>query len=303
MSVTVIYNPDPFTIFLIGTVGVPFLSPGNQPFIMTATISPNPNNYVLQFDHIENFSAGIPPGVGPAVQIGPNAASISVATTGVPTTAGNNYGIRYVFNVIGPAEPTQVSAPYLVNIVPICIDHSSEILLADKTTRPIYQIKRGDFVAADISNTKYYQVANVSITPIAANSAIDVVVFEKGSLTDTNKRLIITHNHSVIYDGARRYADKFVDFPGVSRYTNIKVADILTPNDNGHYHLYDLQFEIVGSYVANGITIQSRSPRSFITPLPRELYFDNKLFNPELMDDNDPAYDLPLKFNLAQKKN
>jgi hypothetical protein len=71
-------------------------------------------------------------------------------------------------------------------------------------------------------------------------------------------------------------------------------SDLLPKEETDSYHLFDLQFDQIGSYVANGVTVQSRHPQSFITPLPKELYFDKNLFQNEKKDDNDPNYEFPL---------
>jgi len=65
-------------------------------------------------------------------------------------------------------------------------------------------------------------------------------------------------------------------------------------HNNILYQLWDLQFETVGTYVANGVTIQSRNPRSNLTPLSKDLYFDQSLYDGDLIDDFDPANEFPL---------
>ena len=71
-------------------------------------------------------------------------------------------------------------------------------------------------------------------------------------------------------------------------------------SEAGKYTVYDLQFESEGSYVANGVTVQSRSPRSEITPLSRELYFNDELYTDLTVWDtlNHP---LPLDFEILEK--
>ena len=53
-----------------------------------------------------------------------------------------------------------------------------------------------------------------------------------------------------------------------------------TPNGTT-YTLYDLQFDDDGSYVAENVMIQSRSPWSDLTPLPKNLYYDDTRYQPE----------------------
>jgi hypothetical protein len=40
--------------------------------------------------------------------------------------------------------------------------------------------------------------------------------------------------------------------------------------------LYDLQFDHDGIYVANGVIVRSRCPRSEVTQLAKDLYFDTE---------------------------
>ena len=63
-------------------------------------------------------------------------------------------------------------------------------------------------------------------------------------------------------------------------HQKISAAQLLPADDNNHqsHTLYDLQFDHDGQYVAEGVILQSRSPRSDRTPLPKELYFDQSLW-------------------------
>ena len=67
-------------------------------------------------------------------------------------------------------------------------------------------------------------------------------------------------------------------------------------NQDNEYCIYDLQFENDSSYVANGIMVQSRCPRSEISPLPKELYFDQELYTDEIVWD---TYDHPLQLDTS----
>ena len=50
-------------------------------------------------------------------------------------------------------------------------------------------------------------------------------------------------------------------------------------------NLYDIQFENDGSYIANGVQLQSRCPRSQMTPLAKEDYFNQELYTEEVVWD------------------
>lgn len=207
----------------------------------------------------------------------------------------------FSISVVFEDAPTQTFGPYAFQVVVVCIAGNTQILMADSSTKEIKSIKRGELVAADPSNTKQYRVAKLDITRLSAESQIDICEIAPNSLAENipSEKLLITSLHPIVdLNGKkRRHAHKYVNYPGVKRFQNVKAANILD-----EYCLYDLQFETVGSYVANGLTIQSRNPRSFITPLSRELYFDETLYDGKIMDDNDPANEFPLDYTLLDKK-
>jgi len=71
------------------------------------------------------------------------------------------------------------------------------------------------------------------------------------------------------------------------------IGDLLESIDDTVY-LYDLQFEVDGYYLANNTLVQSRSPNSFRTPLPKELYFNEELYSDKQVNDFQTNHDLPL---------
>ena len=214
-----------------------------------------------------------------------------------------NFGITIVVNVDIAGVPTVVTGtfnPYEILIGVVCVVGDTKVLMADGSTKEIKTIERGELVAADPSINKQYRVANLNINNLGAESMIDICEMVPNSIDKNipSEKLLISSLHPIIdfETKKRRHAHKYVNYPGITRFQNVKAADILT-----EYCLYDLQFETVGSYVANGVTIQSRNPRSFLTPLPQELYFNQELYDGKLMDDNDPANEFPLDYSLLTK--
>jgi hypothetical protein len=181
----------------------------------------------------------------------------------------------------------------------VCLAKNTQILLANGDLKLIQNIKRGDLVAADLSRKEFHKVANIPTQILDSTSAVDLLVFQKNCLGDQqpNQNLLITPNHPIIYNGKRRPAKCFQNLNCIDFYQRTIASDILPVDDEtGKYILYDLQFESDGSYVANGVVVQSRSPYSEITPLPRELYFNSELYTDERVSD---TYDHPLSLDTT----
>jgi len=185
----------------------------------------------------------------------------------------------------------------LISLI-ICLDKDSSILMADQSVKLIGDIQRGDWVAGDLGVSKKYQVARVNKQNLDANHPSNLLIFEVDCLGNNqpSKKLIITENHPIIYQDARRPAYCFQNCPGVTYHQKMPASLILSKDDLGKYSLYDLQFEHDGTYVANGLIVQSRSPYSELTPLPSELYFDQRLYTDETVGD---SYDQPLPLDLT----
>jgi len=179
-----------------------------------------------------------------------------------------------------------------------CIASYTSILMADGSSREIQSLVRGDLVAGDPDLKTKYAVTRVLTDQLNKHSPVDIVTFQPHSLGPNKpyKKLIITANHAVLWEQARRPSKCFINYSNVRR-ENLPPNFILPIDERGHYCVHDLQFETLGSYVANGITVQSRSPRSNLTPLPKELYFNQELYTPDL-DIDDPQYEYPLDMTI-----
>lgn len=196
----------------------------------------------------------------------------------------------------------------------LCLAYNTRILMFDGNFKNIQDIKRDDLVAGNPSINKIYRVARLMIHEIVDHPLTDITIFQPHSLGVNlpNRKLIISSNHALFWNNARRPAKCFANNPNITRYYNNKIykdksssnsndtyyiKDLLPHHDHDKYFLYDLQFETIGSYVAEGITVQSRCPQSNITPLPKKLYFDQSLYKTDIMDDN-PNHKCPLDFTI-----
>lgn len=171
---------------------------------------------------------------------------------------------------------------YLNTIV--CVVGGTQILMEDGSTRPIQTLARGDRVVGH--NGHKYPVAVVNRRVVAPSEPFDLVEIPPNSLDHGHpcQSLFITPNHPVFYDRARRPAECLVGHHGITLHPKVQPVDYLPAEiEMGEpvYYLYDLQFEDDGSYVANGVTVQSRSPYSNLTPLPKDQYFDPSKYTEE----------------------
>ncbi len=60
-----------------------------------------------------------------------------------------------------------------------------------------------------------------------------------------------------------------------------KAENVLPLAKDGKYYFYDIQFDHEGEYIVNGLISQSRSPYASVSPLPKELYFEEKNYKEE----------------------
>lgn len=182
-----------------------------------------------------------------------------------------------------------------------CLVKDTMILMADGHCKPIQAIQRGDWVATDPDCLRVVQVSRLNRLPISSYYQPHLVRFAVGSLGPNvpNRELLITHDHPLLYQEARRPAKCFKKLTGVRSYDTVCAYKLLAEEDpdNTDLALYDLQFDRDGSYVANGVTVQSRCPRSQLTPLPRELYFDPSLYREEVTWD---SFDHTLPLDVSQ---
>ncbi|MEO0236737.1 MAG: hypothetical protein ABIN35_00695 [candidate division WOR-3 bacterium] len=213
---------------------------------------------------------------------------------------GNCYVVFYSINPEDGVETQELKIVKVSSL--ICVVGQTQILMGDGHQKRICDIQRGEIVAP------CHRVSRVCREPIDLQSTVDLMIFEPKCLGNyPSERLVITPNHPIFYQNARRPAMCFKHCSGVKMLHKIPIkllTEIFIDND---FALYDLQFDHEGSYIANGVEIQSRSPYSFFSPLPKDLYYDQSLYTQEQvwdqMDHLIPFDSSMLNFNLLVLKN
>jgi hypothetical protein len=170
------------------------------------------------------------------------------------------------------------------------------------TLKPIQSIVRGDRVLVsrkpktDTVQEVEWSVMKVSrllVQSIRPDQLISIVLLKKKCLGD-NRPIIdtyITENHPILYKHKRVPARYFNEMSGVVFYQNVRAGDYLPIDEDQMIRLYDLQFDDDEFYQINNLVIQSRSPRSIHSPLPKEGYYDYELYTDEVVWD---TYDNPI---------
>jgi hypothetical protein len=162
---------------------------------------------------------------------------------------------------------------------PVCTIKGTLILMANGQHCPIEKLERGQLVRG--YQNQCYQVARVNRQYLRQGELVDFVEFTPNSLGQTcpANRLMLTNNHPIFFKGARRPAKCFKLLPNIIEHHQVPIDQIAPLEDDQYYCLYDLQFDNDGSYIAEGLVLQSRSPWSNLTPLPKDLYFDVSIYS------------------------
>ena len=175
----------------------------------------------------------------------------------------------------------------------VCLAGDTLITMHDGSLKMIKDIERGDITSTG------EKVAKLRKEPHHRSSQVDLITFEPGCLGNglPHRKIIVTPAHPFFYKGARRPASWFTRLEGVTLHKKCIIGEFFNTTDTTVY-LYDLQFDHDGSYIANGVEVQSRSPRSSQTPLEKELYFDSALFDDTyIMNDFQTTHQIPLIAN------
>jgi len=210
----------------------------------------------------------------------------SATASSLTLTAGSVTGqfIEWAFRVVLP-----------------CVSSDSMITMADGSFKAIQYINRGDLVVG--YHNQIYRVSRVLSSTHSKTDTGSFCIFKSNSIENLipYKPLIVTSLHPIIHASSRRHAKFYACLPNVTEIEG-NMGDILPTTREGKIKLWDLQFDTVGSFIANGVTLQSRHPKSFLSALPKEDYFNEQLYTSELKDDHDPNYDFPLIYeNVIHK--
>lgn len=158
----------------------------------------------------------------------------------------------------------------------MCILGTTLILMSDRSSKQIKDIKREDQVMTNIEKNEYKKVAQVT-TSIHENF---LTLIPKKLLNNTND-IIITAGHPVwVNSDKNRVYSKNID--GVTEITMTNT-------------FYNLQFEDECAYYAEGLLIDSLSPNFYIGKLEKDLYFDTLKYNNQYLihEEDDPRRKKP----------
>ena len=259
------------------------LPSGTETIPYTATVNINGSDDPLFF-RVDQGS--LPPSV--ILRTNPDGEGFTIRGTVKSGFAG-----QYTFIVIAQNLEGEILGlqEYTLIIAVVCIGRGSQVQMSDDSLKCIEEIKRGDEVKG---NDKVYRVARLLVQKVSPEQSLSLVKFTQGCLgqNQPDRDLIMTSNHPLVEKDCRRPAHCYQNLIGVIFYDEIKSKDILKSCEDGSYELYDLQFETEGNYIVNGVCVQSRSPYSQITPLPKEFYFNQSLYTGERVWD---TYDSELQ--------
>lgn len=198
------------------------------------------------------------------------------STTPTPADLSDITFIRITF--FSPAAVVSGTVEAIISQI-ICVAKNTMVLMADGNEKPIQNIKRGDLVTGDLKCHSKYKVARLIQTPMSAHTSLKIVKINKDAIAinQPNQDLIISSGHPIYHQGFRRRAKCFKNYPSVKYWNKIPANQILPVDDNNKtYSLYNLQFQHDGSFVANGVVVDSVPANSSLMPLSKELYFNKK---------------------------
>ena len=179
------------------------------------------------------------------------------------------------------------SAQGLISTI-VCVATNTQIEISKNVTIPIQNLRRGDYVLG--SDNETHRIAKILRSKLHGSYLIDIVKIPKDAITKSqpNNDLLISGWHPILYQGVRKPAKCFANFPGVSHWFHtIQASEIIPMDDNfDGYSMFNLQFDHEVLFKANGLWIQAVSPHSAITPLPRKLFWDTTYIDRPLTNES-----------------
>lgn len=163
-----------------------------------------------------------------------------------------------------------------------CVGADSQILMGDKTYKAIKDIKRNDVVIQDIESGTTAIVSKVYNSQVSG----EMVKIPAGLIG--NKDYILCSQLHPIWIGENRIYAK--DLNGVEIINCVA-------------ELYNLQYDEEGTFIVDGVKIDSLSPYHKYSPLPKDEFLDSGKYiaGRKVKDENDPLRNKPLlKLNKKQ---
>jgi hypothetical protein len=177
-----------------------------------------------------------------------------------------------------------------------CILEDTRILLSNGQWKKVQDLKRGDSIAGkDGSALPLCRL----ITKDISTSKVEFILIPKDAISPglPINDLYCCKHHYFLYNDKLYAAESFLSFPGTKRITGYGKQVLSKPR------MYDLQFETEGFYIAEGLLCPSRSPYDADDPLPRELFFDQSLFRPNIPKSQlDHLLGFPISFSRISLK-
>ncbi len=165
-----------------------------------------------------------------------------------------------------------------------CFSGDSKILMATGEYKCIKDIQRGDVVVEDIQTGKTNTVSRVA----SAINMCEAVVIPKG-LMGNSEDIRCTRLHPIWINDQRVYAK---DIEGVE-FTHYIID-----------RYYNLQFDEEGTFIVDGIKVDSLSPYHKQDPLPKNEFIDESKFieGRKVRDENDSFRNKPFLNTKRGKK-
>lgn len=218
-----------------------------------------------------NYYTGtnLPYGVGNWTSLTPDTTTSQFIDVNGTINVTVQEGDYFVLLITGPTTPTgsfnltaMVELTGLPTATGFCFSANSKILMENMTYKPISSIKRGDVVIQDI-NTNEKAIVSKVYHDIITN---DIVCIPK-QLLNNKEELYCTGLHPIWIDNKRVYAK---NINGV----------IIKSSFCGEF--YNLQFDEEGTFIIDGIKVDSLSPYHKKYSLSKTDFIDETKFIPNL---------------------
>ena len=161
-------------------------------------------------------------------------------------------------------------------ITGVCLHPDTKILMENGEYKKICQIKRHDVVVQDLETKQTAVVSNVYSKYFSSKC----VVVKKGLFGNLDDIICTENNPFWLPDNSFRI------YPKNILNVEKKVIDVM---------FYNLQFDEEGTFIAEGVKIDSLSPYNKRSRLPLELFIDKTKFIPnrKITDENQPDRNKP----------
>jgi hypothetical protein len=187
-------------------------------------------------------------------------------------------------------------SPGTINPGAVCVLEDTRILLSNGQWKKVQDLIRGDSIACKDGSS--LPLCRLIIRDIS-ECDVDFIFIPKDAIARglPMNDLYCCKHHYFLYNDKLYSAGSFLSFPGVKRIQGLG-KEVLPK-----HRMYDLQFETEGFYIAEGLLCPSRSPYDADDPLPRELFFDQSLFRPNIPKSQlDHLLGFPMSFDRISLK-